>query len=99
MHNFRCFAQGTDGDWEAICVDLDIAVQGDSFENVKLLLDCAISTYIEDAMCESPEVRSRLLSRKAPWTVIAKHALDTALYNFRQNAKMKRASYPVACHA
>jgi hypothetical protein len=28
MRNFLCFAQGREGDWEAICVDFDIAAQG-----------------------------------------------------------------------
>ena len=30
----RCYAKGHTGDWEAICLDLDIAVQGESFEDV-----------------------------------------------------------------
>ena len=34
--SLRCYAEGRDGSWEAICLDLDIAVQGGSFEGVQL---------------------------------------------------------------
>ena len=29
---FRCYIYGKDWDWEAICTDLDISVQGDSLK-------------------------------------------------------------------
>ncbi len=29
----RCYAEGRNGEWEAICLDLDIAVQEKSFED------------------------------------------------------------------
>jgi hypothetical protein len=61
-----CFAHGRPGSWQAICVDLDIAVQGGSFEEVQQFLSHAISTYVEDAMQEEPAVRDRLLKRRAP---------------------------------
>jgi len=38
MRRLLCFAQGTDGDWDAACPDLDIAVQGRSCEEVYDLL-------------------------------------------------------------
>ena len=31
---YLCYAFGQDGEWEALCRDLDIAVQGGSFEQV-----------------------------------------------------------------
>src|SRR6185503_2729656 len=38
MRRLLCFAQGTDGDWDAACADLDIAVQGGAYEEVYDLL-------------------------------------------------------------
>ena len=38
MKRLLCFAEGKEGDWEGICVDLDIAVQGASFNEVCELL-------------------------------------------------------------
>jgi predicted RNase H-like HicB family nuclease len=67
MRSLLCFAEGKEGDWEAICLDLDIAVQGSSYEEVSELLNSAIATYFEDALAEDAETRKRLLSRKAPF--------------------------------
>jgi len=62
----RCYAEGTARGWEAVCLDFDIAVQGDSFESVYQQLNEAVETYVE-YVDELPEPdRSRLLCRKAP---------------------------------
>lgn len=72
MHkSLKCFAHGGWGSWEAICVDLDIAVQGRSLEEVKGTLREAIAGYVHDAAQEAPEVRDRLLKRRVPWHVKA----------------------------
>ena len=47
MNGYRCMAEGRDGDWYAIYVDLDIAVQGRSFPEVHDSLEQAIETYLE----------------------------------------------------
>ncbi len=58
---FRCYAEGRADDWEAICLDLDLAVQGTSFGDVQRSLNDAIAMYVERAL-ELPEPdRSRLL--------------------------------------
>lgn len=64
-----CFAHGRDSEWEAICVDLDIAVTGRSLGEVSDLLERAVSSYIEDAKKESPETCKQLLLRRAPLRV------------------------------
>jgi adenosyl cobinamide kinase/adenosyl cobinamide phosphate guanylyltransferase len=61
-----CLARGRPGDWEAICLDFDIAVQGESFEQVENLLMTSVRAYVEDAMKESPANRDRLLRRSVP---------------------------------
>ena len=71
-----CFAKGSEDGWEAICVDFDLAVQGDSFEDVHTLLMEAISGYVESALHEEPEVRDRLLNRSAPIWVRTRLALS-----------------------
>lgn len=80
---FHCYAYGHPGDVEAICVDLDIAVRGSSFSEVRLILNNAIVSYVEDALNESPEVAKALLSRRSPWHVRAKLALRTQWFKFR----------------
>ena len=63
-----CFAHGRDDDWQAICLDLDIAVQGRSFEEVRDGLEKAVVSYLRDALKEEQPAR-RLLNRSAPWYI------------------------------
>ena len=94
--SFLCFAHGRDGDWEAVCVDLDIAIQGSSFDEVRNLLNRAVSTYVADAEAESPEVRDRLLSRRAPWYVTAGLKLRFLISSFtRRRDSLAEAMFPV----
>lgn len=62
----RCYAEGRDGAWEGFCLDLDIAVQGDSFEGVFQSLNDAVSLYFESVAALPENERSRLLNRPVP---------------------------------
>ena len=73
-----CFARGRHDAWEGICLDLDIAVQGNSFQEVFSSLQQAISLYLESVTDLPPEERRDLLHRPAPLSVRFKflaHAL------------------------
>jgi predicted RNase H-like HicB family nuclease len=65
----HCYAEGRDGEWEAICLDLDIAVQGRSFDDVLASLQQAIALYLETVADLEPEERRSLLHRSAPLSV------------------------------
>lgn len=65
----ECIAHGAGNHWEAICLDLDIAVQGSSLDEVTRLLRESVETYIEDAMAQNEPTRSQLLSRGVPFLV------------------------------
>lgn len=98
--SFLCYAHGRDGDWEAICVDLDVAVQGASFEEVQMLLNEAVAEYVDAAMFETPKVRAQLLNRKAPWHVSFKLWIGILISNlFNGQHREQQASFPVACPA
>ena len=65
----RCHAEGRDGDWEAFCLDLDITVQGGSFEDVFHALTESISIYMQ-SVADLPLAEQRdLLDRPAPLSV------------------------------
>ena len=65
----RCYAEGREGRWEAICLDLDIAVQGRTFEEVFQSLSAAVELYFE-SVDSLPEVeRKNLLVRPSPLSV------------------------------
>ena len=63
----RCAAEGSRGQWEAICLDLDLAVQGQSFEEVYKELNEMIVGYLETVSTYSPAEQARLINRKAPF--------------------------------
>ena len=69
MRKLTCYAWGKPGDWEALCVDLDIATQGASFEEVRDGLQLMVEDFLDYA-AELPEPnRKFLLSRRAPRSV------------------------------
>lgn len=66
MTIYRCYAEGRPGDWEAICLDLDIAVQGHSLPEVFDSLEKAVTMYLEE-VAKLPEAeQAALLDRRAP---------------------------------
>lgn len=101
--SFTCYAHGHSDSWEAICIDLDIAVQGSSLDDVKYMLDHAIRTYLDDARSESPEVARRLLSRRAPLLVRIRMAFDVWRSNLRSrvdgDGAERSSNFEIACHA
>ena len=66
--------------WQAVCVDYDLAVYGNSFQDVKRALETSLEMFLEAVAELPPEERSILLARKAPWYVRAKLAGMTWLY-------------------
>lgn len=73
MHRtLYCYAEGKGREWEAICLDLDIAVQGHSFAEVYQSLNEAIDVYLESVEALPEAEQARLLSRKAPLRVRVK---------------------------
>lgn len=98
---FRCYAYGTDGNWQGICVDLDIAVQGRNFKEVLDLMGQAIESYVDDALAETPYDADRLLARRAPWYVRARLALSSAIHILRMDRDDDQltANFDVPCHA
>jgi hypothetical protein len=66
MQTLLCYARGRSNDWEAICVDFDIAVEGNSFGEAQARLEEAVKAYVEAAAAEAPADREKLLSRRAP---------------------------------
>ena len=98
--NLLCFAHGRDGDWQAICVDFDIAVQGNSLEEVQHLLNDAVAFYVQDAQHEVASVRDKLLNRRAPWYTTLGLTLKLIYFNiFDGRRNEAQASFPVPCPA
>ena len=74
-----CYARGAGDAWEGICLDLDIAVQGDSLGDVREKLSEAIKSYFEYVVTLPEEEQKRLLSRRVPWHVRSKYVIGAVI--------------------
>jgi hypothetical protein len=97
-----CIATGRDdvGIWEAICLDLDIAVAGRSFDEVKDILRSAIETYFEDARREAEPTRSQLLSRRVAFWARLRWTWPfvlTVLFGRKDQAAQATCEFPLTC--
>ena len=60
--------------WEGICLDLDIAVQGNSLEQVVISMRGALHAYLAYVSTLPPQDQQRLLNRRAPLQLRLKFA-------------------------
>ena len=70
----RCYAERKDGYWQAFCVDLCLAVQGDSLREVKQKLHEQTSDYLREIFDgEDRPYADQLLRRPAPFSIMARY--------------------------
>ena len=69
----RCLAEYDGHQWTAVSLEFGLAVQGESFEEVKSLLDSQIRSYLHDALVGEDRAHARyLLTRRAPVSAFLK---------------------------
>lgn len=75
-----CYAEKKGDQWQAFCIDLCLAVQGDSLEDVRQKLESMIVEYVEDALAgEDKPYAAQLLTRRAPLRYQIKYRLLAAI--------------------
>lgn len=80
----RCYAEKSGGTWQAVCIDLNLAAQGDSFESVRHKLDEQIYEYVYDAVAgEDRAFADQLLTRKAPLSLRARYHFYATLHHMK----------------
>ncbi|MDE2133491.1 MAG: hypothetical protein KGJ49_02715 [Alphaproteobacteria bacterium] len=96
-----CVARGHEQDWEAFCLDFDLAVQGVSLEDVRTRLEDAIVDYVHAAMDEAEPARSQLLNRRAPFMVRLHWGIRffMATISGRNHDSDSTVGFPVSCPA
>lgn len=62
----RIYLEHTGNVWQAICVDLDIAAQGETRTEAENLINSMIASYIEHVATLPADERRYFLNRKAP---------------------------------
>lgn len=81
---FRCYAYTTGDRWHGICTDLDIAIDGHSYEEIKASLETCIEMHLESIVELPEEERRRFLARSAPWRIRAWLASSTWVHQLLQ---------------
>ncbi len=100
----RCFADKRGTQWQAFCLDLTLAAQGDTFEEARAKLDAMICSYVEDATVgEDRAFGADLLRRSAPWRDWAQYYLYAVYLKLVRSpvARMFREVLPLRparCH-
>jgi len=77
----HCYAEKSGEQWQAFCLDFNLAAQGDSFKDVKVKLENMVGSYLYDALAgEDKEYASQLLNRKSPVGQWAKYYFYRLLF-------------------
>jgi hypothetical protein len=77
----RCYANKHNDQWQAFCIDLSLAAQGDDFPEVKRKLESMIAEYVYDALAgEDRDYAEQLLNRTAPFKQVATYHYYTLMY-------------------
>ena len=82
----KCYAEREhDGSWFAVCIDLNLAAQGESLESVKTKLHQQVRDYLEEAVTEDAAYFGDLIPRPAPLSFRLKFYLIEFLCRLRHN--------------
>lgn len=78
----RCFAERKGDAWQAFCLDINLAVQGDNLHQVRTKLHAQINDYLFDALAgEDLAYADQLLNRRAPFGLWAKYYTYKSIYH------------------
>ena len=97
----RCYVERRGDDWEAVCIDFDLAVQGHSFPEVRERLDQAIHDYLSYVESLPEAERGAFLNRRVPLgtrLAFAFRVLVSALHSSGRGDH-RGAAYTLPCAA
>jgi hypothetical protein len=70
----RCYAEReSNGQWFAICLDLNLAAQANTQQEATEKLHAQIVSYVREALTVDAEYASQLLPRRAPFSFFARY--------------------------
>lgn len=87
----RCYAKQQEGQWVALCIDLDLAAQGETLESVREKLSEQVASYLEEAISIDRAHAVTLLTRKAPFRYRAEYQWLRALHGVMRRVPAFRA--------
>jgi predicted RNase H-like HicB family nuclease len=100
-----CYAEARGAEWTAQCPELDIAVQGSSFDEVRDRLKGAIEMYMERVGELPQEEQERFLRRRVPVGTLVWMSVKLLASNILTNIGRRRNgnaphtyNFPINCH-
>ena len=79
----QCYAKHAAGQWQAFCLNFDLAAQAESFDEAKAKLEAMIKEYVFDALVgEDKAFAPQFLNRKAPLKEWGKYYYYAVLLRF-----------------
>jgi predicted RNase H-like HicB family nuclease len=81
----HCYArQEAPGTWVALCLNFDLAAQGETFDEAKARLDAMLNEYVADALTGADQDQAdAFLNRRAPWYYWLRYWAYVALARLR----------------
>ncbi len=96
----HCYAEGMEGQWEAVCLDFDLAVQGKTFEEIYQSLNQSIGMYVEYIKSLPNKERAAFLNRSAPFSLRFRFLWYAIRGTFNKNKDLKeRHEFIAPCPA
>jgi hypothetical protein len=81
----RCYAEHEENTtWFAICIDLNLAAQADTFEEARAKLHTMVRDYVMEALTVDAQYIEDLIPRKAPWPFLLRHYRLSLLERFHK---------------
>ncbi len=101
----RGYAELVDQQWQAFCIDLNLAAQGDSLAEVKAKLQSMVDSYIALAMEQNDSAHQRdMLFRPAPlslrlryWYIRFASLIGDAMHDHRERFAVLFLGRPGYC--
>lgn len=91
---FRCFAERSEGQWQAFCIDLTLAAQADTYAEARQKLHEQINSYVFDAIAgDDQEHAVYLLQRRAPIYYRLKYQVLAICEHFRRAKDRVRCAF------
>ena len=92
----RCMAQQRDNQWQAFCLDFDLAAQADTLDEAKRKLELQVEEYVYDALAgEDRQYADQLLTRRAPLSLWAQYYGFGLLKKFVEVRSNRRFKEPI----
>lgn len=71
----KCYLDWEDGSCVAVCLDFNLAAQGENQRDAREKLEAMIHSYVDEAMTTDREYAEQLLARKAPLSLWLRYYL------------------------